>query len=173
MKRRIITILLGLLSISIGGIIAVQFIWINNAIRVKEELFSRNASEALQKTVLRLENLHDVMIINRMAFPDTTLWLNRSRLLPPPPPQIGINNGQRFVFKSSPQPNQNIRIEMDIDTLTHFNYEFNTNGNNPHSDIKTEIHKQEEVIVMRKSGTGSFDSLMRTSLERLDRKSVV
>lgn len=57
---------------------------------------------------------------------------------------------------------------MDIDTLTHFNYEFNTNGNNPHSDIKTEIHKQEEVIVMRKSGTGSFDSLMRTSLERLD-----
>lgn len=168
MKRRIITILLGLLSISIGGIIAVQFIWINNAIRVKEELFSRNASEALQKTVLRLENLHDVMIINRMAFPDTTLWLNRSRLLPPPPPQIGINNGQRFVFKSSPQPNQNIRIEMDIDTLTHFNYEFNTNGNNPHSDIKTEIHKQEEVIVMRKSGTGSFDSLMRTSLERLD-----
>jgi len=39
MKRRIITILLGLLSLSIGGIIAVQFIWISNAIRVKEELF--------------------------------------------------------------------------------------------------------------------------------------
>lgn len=168
MKRRIITILLGLLSLSIGGIIAVQFIWISNAIRVKEELFSHNASEALQKTVSRLENLHDVMIINRMAFPDSTLWLNRSRLLPPPT-QIGVNNpGQQFVFRSNSQPNQNIRIEMDSDSMTHFNYELITNGTNPHGDTKTEIRKQEEVIVMRKRATGSFDSLMRTSLERLD-----
>jgi two-component system, OmpR family, phosphate regulon sensor histidine kinase PhoR len=169
MKRKIITILLGLLSISIGGIITVQLIWINNAIRVKEELFTRNASEALQKTVMRLENLHDVMIINRMAFPDSALWLNRSRMLPPAPPQIGNKNpGQRFVFSSNSHPGQNIRIETDSDSLTHFNYEIITNGNNPQSDFKTEVRKQEDVIVMRKRTTGSFDSLMKTSLERLD-----
>lgn len=169
MKRKIITILLGLLSISIGGIITVQLIWINNAIRVKEELFSRNASEALQKTVMRLENLHDVMIINRMAFPDSALWLNRSRLLPPPPPQIGMNKpGQRFVFSSSSQPGQSIRIETNSDSITHFNYEIITNGNHPQSDFKTEIRTQEDIVVMRKRTNGSFDSLMKTSLERLD-----
>ena len=157
-----------------GGIIAVQFIWISNAIRVKEELFSRNASEALQKTVMRLENLHDVTIINRMAFPDSAIWLNKSRLLPPPPPKIGINNpGQRIVFSSSTQSAPNVRNETDRDSLTHFSYEIITNGSHQNRNINTEIRKHEDVIVMRKSSTGSFDSLMRTSLERLDSLSEV
>lgn len=167
MKRRLITILLGLLSISIGGIIAVQLIWINNAIRVKEELFSRNASEAIQKTVSRLENLHDVMIINRMAFPDSAFWLNRSRQLRPQSTVVN-NSGQTFVFSNSSQTARHIRIEIDNDSISQYNYDFEAGGNNPQTDIKTDFRKQEDIIVMRKRSSGSFDSLKIASLERLD-----
>lgn len=85
MKRRLITISIVLLSISIAGIIGLQMIWITNAVRVREELFGRDAMDALNSTVKRLELMHDVTIINRMAFPDSLSVLRYQMRVPPPP----------------------------------------------------------------------------------------
>lgn len=169
MKRKIITILIGLLSISIAGIIIVQLVWIRNAIYVKEELFMRNASEAMQNTVKRLETLHDVMIINRLAFPDSALWLNRRLIAPPPLPAGGIKNpGQRLVFREESGRETNIRIEIGSDSLHHFRYEMSS-GNKMKEKVSTDGTKNlEEVIVLRKNISGSFDSLKRSGLQRLD-----
>ncbi len=169
MKRKIITILIGLLSISIAGIIIVQLVWIRNAIYVKEELFMRNASEAMQNTVKRLETLHDVMIINRLAFPDSALWLNRRLISPPPLPAVGIKNpGQRLVFREESGRETNIRIEIGSDSLHHFRYEMSS-GNKMKEKVSTDGTKNlEEVIVLRKNISGSFDSMKRSGLQRLD-----
>ena len=51
MNKKIITGLIVLMGISILGIIVVQLVWMNNAIRVKNELFNRGVNEALTNTV--------------------------------------------------------------------------------------------------------------------------
>jgi two-component system, OmpR family, phosphate regulon sensor histidine kinase PhoR len=82
MNKRIITALIILMGISILGIIAVQVVWMNNAVRVKNELFNRSVSEALHQTVNRLEAIHDVRIINGLAFPDSSFRFNRHLTAP-------------------------------------------------------------------------------------------
>ena len=56
------------MGVSILGIIAVQLVWMNNAIRVKNEMFERGVNQALQQTVSRLEDLHNLGVVNEMVF---------------------------------------------------------------------------------------------------------
>lgn len=77
MSRKIITILIVLMGISILGIIVVQLVWIDNAVKVRNELFDRSVSEAMHQTVNRLGAIHDVRIIQRLGIPDTLAPRNR------------------------------------------------------------------------------------------------
>jgi len=75
MNKKIFTGLIILMGISILGIIAVQLVWMNNAIRVKNEMFSRSVNEALIRTVNRLEDIHNLGVVNEMIFePDSVAW---------------------------------------------------------------------------------------------------
>lgn len=56
------------MGVSILGIIAVQLVWMNNAIRVKNELFNRSVNEALNNTAEKLEKQHNLGVVNRMIF---------------------------------------------------------------------------------------------------------
>ena len=51
MNKKIFTGLVILMGISIFGIIIVQLVWMNNAIKVKNQLFDRSVNEALNNTV--------------------------------------------------------------------------------------------------------------------------
>ena len=65
------------MGISILGIIAVQLVWMNNAIKVKNEIFNRSVQEAMHQTVNRLEDLHNFGVVNGMVFKDDSLhWFN-------------------------------------------------------------------------------------------------
>ncbi|WP_372650281.1 sensor histidine kinase [Draconibacterium sp.] len=68
MNRKLFAGLIVLMGISILGIIAVQLVWMNNAIRVKNEMFERGVNQALQQTVNRLEDLHNLDVVNEMVF---------------------------------------------------------------------------------------------------------
>ncbi|AHW61672.1 two-component system, OmpR family, phosphate regulon sensor histidine kinase PhoR [Draconibacterium orientale] len=68
MNKKLFTGLIILMGISILGIIAVQLVWMNNAIRVKNEMFERDVNQALQQTVSRLEDLHNFGVVNEMFF---------------------------------------------------------------------------------------------------------
>jgi len=77
MNRKLFTGLVILMGISILGIIAVQLVWMNNAIRVKNEMFGRSVNEAMQRTVQRLEDIHDFGVVNEMIFSDDSVhWIN-------------------------------------------------------------------------------------------------
>lgn len=75
MNKNIITGLIVLMGISILGIITVQLVWMNNALKVKNELFNRGVNEALTNTVRKLEDIHNFGVVNRLAFDDSVRWV--------------------------------------------------------------------------------------------------
>ncbi len=80
MHKRIIIALVLLMGISLLGIIGVQFYWFNNSVKVRNELFDRSVNDAMNKTVQRMETIHDIRIIRNMGYSDS---LNAP--IPPPP----------------------------------------------------------------------------------------
>ena len=86
MNKRIITWLVVLMGISLFGIIAVQVYWFNNSVHVRNELFDRSVSDAMNRAVRRLETGQDLKVIRNMTGPDTVRW--QGSIPPPPPPPI-------------------------------------------------------------------------------------
>lgn len=84
MNKKVITGLIVLMGISILGIIMVQWIWMNRAISVKNELFDRSVVEAMQYTSLRLEKMRDVAVVTSISMNDSLIgssWGNRTSKL--------------------------------------------------------------------------------------------
>jgi two-component system phosphate regulon sensor histidine kinase PhoR len=74
------------MGISLFGIIAVQVYWFNNSVNVRNELFDRSVSDAMNRAVRRLETGQDLKVIRNMTGPDTVRW--PGSIPPPPPPPI-------------------------------------------------------------------------------------
>lgn len=86
MSKRIIIGLVFLMGISLLGIVAVQFYWFNNSVKVRNELFDRSVNEALNLAVRRLETGHDLRIIRNIVAGDSIKWEDGIPPPPPPPP---------------------------------------------------------------------------------------
>lgn len=113
MNKKIITGLIVVMGISILGIITVQVVWMKNAISVKTEQFDRGVSDALNYTVGRLEVIHDVMMLNLIGSPDSSLQIKRHLLLPPPSrgSRPGHTPRRPVVFRKSPG-REEARVEV-------------------------------------------------------------
>jgi two-component system phosphate regulon sensor histidine kinase PhoR len=183
MNRKIFTGLIILMGISILGIIAVQLVWMNNAIRVKNELFSRSVNEALNNTVKKLEDRQNLNIMNRMIFSDSTEWNSGSEEYDfhfetsPAPPLIPDS------FKTPPRPVQIIRkkapkpdhTKRDIRTEKQLinaesNLYFRSDSSNKNGFV---FHFQnsasrDSAIVRRDTFVLSADSLFSVSLVKID-----
>ena len=143
MNRKFFAGLIILMGISILGIIAVQLVWMNNAIRVKNELFNRSVNDALNNTVNKLEDLHNFAVVNRMVFHDSLMWTSEpdeeiyfESVPPPPAPDVKNNNSQvkpprplRIIRQINPD-SKNSRIEIKVDTKKNqsgtFRYQIDT-----------------------------------------------
>jgi two-component system, OmpR family, phosphate regulon sensor histidine kinase PhoR len=96
MNKKLFGGIIVLMGISILGIIAVQLIWMNNAIRVKNELFNRSVNEALNNTVNKLEDIQHFSVVNHLVFERQAQWKNLTgkeidiSQIPPPPPAPDI-----------------------------------------------------------------------------------
>ena len=93
MNKKIFAGLVVLMGISIAGIFVVQLVWMNNAIRVKNELFSRSVNDALNNTIKKLEDQHHLSVVSRMVLNDSLEWDSQDldvkfhfETMPPPPP---------------------------------------------------------------------------------------
>ena len=144
MNRKIITGLIVLMGISILGIIAVQLVWLNHAIGVKNELFRRSVNEALNNTVNKLENIHHFTVMNRMVFTDSTRWKNHfddldfewapqpARVRPPDLVKIPPKP-TRIIRRLAPgSKNKKVEIRLSSDSISRvetyaFNFETDTN----------------------------------------------
>lgn len=98
-----------LMGISILAIIIIQLVWMNNAIRVRNEMFDRSVNEALTSTTNRLETMQDFRLINRFAFGDSVRFPGR-----PPGPPLPPNPKAIRILKNPVNPPSKKKIEMVV-----------------------------------------------------------
>ncbi len=111
MNRKLFTGLIILMGISILGIIAVQLVWMNNAIRVKNEMFERGVNQALHQTVTRLEDIHNLGVVNEMvlAGDSTDLIQNVDEF----EFDFDMDSDTDFEWHTAPKSNKNIKSKAD------------------------------------------------------------
>lgn len=117
MSKRIFSWIMGLMGLSIAGIILVQLIWINNAIGVKNDLFDRSVNEALNRAAARLEDRQNMRFMMHFGGPDSLMWV-QSAVPPPPGPrhfprQTTVNTQVRVVSGSGGLRNHSYRFTDD------------------------------------------------------------
>ena len=189
MNKKFFTGIIILMGVSILGIIAVQLVWMNNAIQVKNELFNRSVNEALNNTVNKLEDLHNFGVVNHMIFnSDSLQWsgeinedVNFESLMPPPP---------TWNDKSIPKPPQpvhiirpgkpgdkNTRIEIKVDGSPHkngtFSYQIETksdkNTGKNFEIFETAQNKGNAIFIVNSDTIFSdIDSLYKISQIKID-----
>lgn len=150
MNKKIITGLIALMGISIIGIITVQLVWMNNAIRVKNELFDRSVNEALTSTTNRLESFQDFQMINHFAFEDS---LHQQMLLPPIPPHSGLLNFPHtpVIAPKPPKSPADRKIKMIVKaskTRNGFNYQISSKNDS------SNLNPAENVIIIDADSLG-------------------
>ena len=65
--------LISLMLVSLTGIIWVQIVWINNAVRVRNDLFNRSVFNSLQSTARKIESSRQLGFYERMMVADSLL----------------------------------------------------------------------------------------------------
>src|SRR6056297_429442 len=63
--------LISLMLVSLSGIIGVQLIWINNAVNVRNDLFSRSVFNSLKSTAGKIESSRQMAFYERMMVADS------------------------------------------------------------------------------------------------------
>ncbi len=168
MNKKIITGLIALMGISILGIIVVQLVWMNNAIRVKNELFDRSVNEALSGTTNRLETMQDFRIINHFAFDGSDLSRGFQHFppLPPGPPRFP----NRISVPKIPGNPTGQQIEMIVKSGK------DKNGFQYQITSKSDTHRsgrQEHTIILNTDSLGrNLDSLYAHGINKFDSMTV-
>ena len=166
MNKKIFALLIALMGISILGIVIVQLVWMNNAIRVKNELFDRSVNEALTSTTNRLENMQDFRMMNHFSMDDSLHDGDFDLFTPPPPrpPEPG-RSPKRIVIPKVPGNPTSQQIEMMIRAAKDhpgFQYHFSSKGNNSKNG-------EEDIIVINTdSQERKLDSVYAHKLHRFD-----
>ncbi|MFV0378130.1 MAG: hypothetical protein ACK5JD_12625, partial [Mangrovibacterium sp.] len=154
MSRRTFTWIMALMGLSIAGIIMVQIIWINNAIRVKNDLFDRSVNEALTQTAQRLEDRQNFQFFSRTGGSDSLLWMQRNPV-PPPPPGTARRRPEN-------RTNANTRIEIHTDSAGVQTRSFSFSGN------EDQLVQSQTIVVSRADSLGGKQHMLRLNTQKLD-----
>ena len=177
------------MGISILGIIAVQLVWMNNAIRVKNELFNRSVNEALNNTVNKLEDLHNFGVVNHMIFDNTLNWAVQPDMVnetegvpmpPPPSPRVAYSNSSVFGthpphlvrhLKPGEKPQRvEIKVNTSKDKKGTFRYEIKTESETDSNAISDDIHTSGNAVFIFDTDTviTDVDSMYKISMVKID-----
>lgn len=186
MNKKLFAGIIILMGISILGIIAVQLVWMNNAVKVKNELFNRSVNEALNNTVNKLEDLHNFGVVNHMVFDiDSLHWTNeigeRFEDVAPPPPPV-LKNGSTpkpprpvQIIRQRNSGDKNTRIEIKVDSSQNrkgtYSYQFETKTITNAENLNDEnFQNSGNAIFIVNSDTiiSNIDSLYKISHIKID-----
>ena len=175
------------MGISILGIIAVQLVWMNNAIRVKNELFNRSVNEALNNTVNKLEDLHNFAVVNQMVMDESMHWKNQlgeefdMGSVPPPPPPPNVSHADSnqkpphpvHIIREIKPGGTNSRIEIKVDARKNksgtLSYRVNTETNSGDA-INNDGHTSGNAVFIFNTDTiiSDVDSMYKISMVKID-----
>jgi two-component system phosphate regulon sensor histidine kinase PhoR len=137
MKKRILYVIIALMSISLIGIIWVQIYWIHNGIIVKETQFDQLVNDALNNVVVDIEDNESMDFIHKQL--STTLTnIN-----------IGADSTHHVIN------NRNKKIDKIVSTVCDsinesFSFDFSTEGDNDQDEgdmeMKISINGEEQTI---------------------------
>ncbi len=158
MNKRIITGLIVLMVFSILGIIMVQWIWMNHAIRVKNELFNRSVVEALQFTASRIEKIRDVDVITSISMDDS---LTRK-----PAHYTSVHSNSQNVFKLQSGANKAAGASMSMVIGSGKNGKLTWAASSDSDSLHgNKIHK---IYFQSETDDGRVDSLLSTGIVMID-----
>jgi two-component system, OmpR family, phosphate regulon sensor histidine kinase PhoR len=125
MDKKVLYLLIGLICTALLGIIAVQFFWIRNAVRVKEEQFDQNVYDALGIAVNKLETQENIKYIGNNQAGDSIRriflsMLKEQELLS----DLKVDSLLKVEEKKLPRPGPPAKSRI-------YTYNFNYNMNNP------------------------------------------
>mgnify|MGYP003966211053 CR=1 FL=1 len=175
------------MGISILGIIAVQLVWMNNALQVKNELFSRSVNEALNSTVNKLDDIHNFGVVNQMIFSDSLHWENdfdedfNIEFFPHPDNTHSPDSIRkpprpvRIIREFSPKGG-NARIEIKLDSnhqssVGTFSYKFDSETSEHNKQLVFEnknLHGNDVFIIKKDTISSDVDSLYEISVVKID-----
>ncbi|MDZ7738576.1 MAG: HAMP domain-containing sensor histidine kinase [Bacteroidales bacterium] len=99
--------LISLMLVSLSGIIGVQLIWINNAVSVRNDLFSRSVFNSLKSTAGKIESSRQMAFYERMMVADSLFQsqINEMQAVPlqrmsPDSGNISLGPGMRGMGES-------------------------------------------------------------------------
>jgi len=166
MNKRIFTGLIALMGISILGIVIVQLVWMNNAIRVKNEMFDRSVNEALNSTTNRLENMQDFRMLNHFSMRDSALMRDSEEFPPPPPmPAFQSRHPKRIFIPKAPGNPSSKQIEMIVKAAKKqgFQYHFSAKRDS------TQNEKDANIIIINKDTIiKNLDSVYALGFKQID-----
>ena len=158
--------LIALMGISILGIVIVQLVWMNNTIRVKNELFDRSVNEALANTSNRLDNMQDLRMINHFSWGDSSHW-HKFEGFPSPPPKLEIpGQHPKRIIKPKVQPKPTSQyIEMIEKAAKKHGFQYHISSK---SDSASEQTEENIIIVNSDSVAKNKDSVYAQGLHKFD-----
>ncbi len=184
MNKKLFTGIIVLMGISILGIIAVQLVWMNNALRVKNELFNRSVNEALNNTVEKLENLHNFGIVSHMVFDKSLQWRNQlgevmQTPIPPPPPvpghpdSISISHQPLRIIRQLKPDEKSSRIEIKVDAKKNkqgsVSYQINSENKNDELVFNNQPASGNALFIFDNDTlVTDVDSLYKISIVKID-----
>lgn len=142
MNKKIVTGLIVLMGFSIVGIIIIQLVWMNNAIKLRNELFDRGVNEALNATTNRLDNEMNFGLINHFSFSDPGDFYKvvPDPPFPPGPPPPGRTRPVKIFMTPRKSPR---KIEMIVNSnVTRPGYKFN------YTTVHQKNGKQKDTLVV-------------------------
>jgi two-component system phosphate regulon sensor histidine kinase PhoR len=161
-NKKIITGLIALMGVSIIGIIIIQLVWMNNAIRVRNELFDRSVNEALTSTTNRLETLQDFRLINHFSFNDTVHFQGMAPV-PPMPPDVFRPAPERVVAPRRRLSNRRIEMVLKADNKKNgYQYQISTKMDTIQSG------KGNFIFINSDSMVRNLDSVYAHGINRFD-----
>jgi len=131
MTKRKVTILIVLMAVALVGIMALQLIWMRNALQVRNELFDRSVDEALNRTTNRMERLSDVFMVHDIVAP------------PPPPPPMALNNARMYDRKMGFRPDH---VPYRTDSIRRYEYEATTRNGKTRNHLKIHSANSKDSI---------------------------
>ena len=166
MNKKVLYLIIGLICISLLGIISVQFFWIRNAIHVKEAQFDRSVFDAMGTVVNKLETRENVYFIGKNYVSDSVRDLFRK-----------LSNDSTVNF----DPNLDSLLAADKpDTFSHlrtrrpkvftynFTYDFPQLQNLATFDSMTGLHFYPDLIDQAYFNAEKIFEINENELKRLD-----
>lgn len=187
MSIRKIRFFIGLLSIALIGLIAVQYYWIQQVNAVNKERFTKTVNDVLQSVTQQLARNNDINFIsnnNNLIVPirsnDFNALPDSSRDFIGRMPQMSEQGNMYEVFNSTFQAHIDERTgELVIDFTFQGGNVYNNRNTNPSQSLALETQMNQRMNVLKKNffehmlGTGElFERINPVTLDTLLNKSL-